>query len=84
MRTKDYPDDSPGAVARECEGTAKRERTTRLGRPAARVAAVVLVTTILLGVIGSLAAAAGAQAGSDHGPLMAPQRWVLDRMHHTG
>jgi len=49
-----------------------------------RVAAVVLVTTILLGVIGSLAAGSGAKAGSEPGPLTAPQRWMIDRMHHTG
>jgi hypothetical protein len=82
MRTKDSPGDSPDAVPRE--RTAQRERTANHRRPATGVAAVVLVTTILLGVIGSLAAGAGAQAGSHHGPLMAPQRWVIDRMHHTG
>jgi len=56
-----------------------------------RVAAVVLVTTILLGVVASLAAgpdplAAGPdpKAGSEHGRLTAPQRWVLDRMLRTG
>jgi len=62
-----------------------------------RVAAVVLVTTILLGVIASFAAgpdllAAGPgpqagpdpQAGTEYGRLTAPQRWMLDRMPRTG
>jgi len=72
MQTKDFP------------GIEPLGRAARRGRPAVRVAAVVLVTALLLGVIGSLAAGSGAQAGSAHGPLTAPQRWVLDRMPHTG
>jgi len=96
MLTKDSPGDSPGTVPPG--RTVPTGRAARRGRLAMRVAAVVLVTTILLGVVASLAAgpdplaagpdplAAGPdrQAGSEHGRLTAPQRWVLDRMPRTG
>ena len=89
MLTKDSPGDSPGTVPPG--RTVPTGRAARRGRLAMRVAAVVLVTTILLGVVASLAAgpdplAAGPdpKAGSEHGRLTAPQRWVLDRMPRTG